>query len=86
MCDEIEGKPVAIHHNQIAWQVNLMTGREFAVARKSLGLTQARLAEKFEVSRVSIIRIEALSEVDRSDEYALRWLMHTAGGREAVSA
>ena len=63
-----------------------MTGREYRAERRRLDLSQDALADRLMTSRSTIVRIERMPVVSREQEYALRWLMHTAGKREAVSA
>lgn len=55
-----------------------MTGQDFRLTRRSLGMSQERLAEVFEVERKTIIRIEARETVPKVYQLALEWLGQAA--------
>ena len=57
-------------------KVKTMTPNQFIAARKSLKLTQGELAELFEVSLRTIIRIEG-GELDKRSALAMMYLIST---------
>lgn len=56
-----------------------MTGAQYAMARKTLGLSQTELAGELSVNRITIGRIEAMPEVPALYEKALQYLLDKAG-------
>ncbi len=48
-----------------------MTGSEYRAERKRLGLSQDALADRIQVSRATITRLERMDRVPVRDEYAL---------------
>lgn len=59
-----------------------MTGTEYRALRiDRLRLTQDGLALALDISRRKVVMLEAASEVPRTDEMALRYLVETVGAQ-----
>lgn len=51
-----------------------MTGQEFRKIRKSMGLSQEKLAIQLGVTGTTVYRWECLDEIPTTAEHAIRWI------------